>query len=222
MNNATILKRVRELRLGNDGCQMDYSKYMQLIADLEAAVRVDNNKARGLGKLDKLAKAIFKSAPPHSELMQYSKVVGDVQYVLDGYRIAGFYEHLDLPDFDACKEKNNLPPTWFNVAQLIKGVEYESDIPLKLPTIAELKSEITIAKSKSKVRGAEFMWKFENGPAVNAKFLLDFMEAYPDMKIYKSVNKPMVSPLYIDAEKGMGILLPIACDTEKEPGIHSL
>ena len=101
-------------------------------------------------------------------------------------------------------------------------MEYDDESPLQLPTVGELKTAIKIERAKSKSRGLRFMWKFENGPAVNAQYLLDFMEGYPDMKIYASANRPMFNPLYIDAEKGMGILLPINCSDDVTPGIHTV
>ena len=219
MNNETMLKRLLDIQIG-DGSTMDYSKFRQLIEDLEADIRTDNNKASGNGNLAKLAKAIFKTAPKFQKLMQYSHIEDGIQFILDGYRIAGFYEHIDIPDFDACKEHDNLPPKWFDVSKIINSIEYDDERPLQLPTIGQLKADIKIAKA-GKPRGVSVMWRFENGPCVNAQFLLEFMEAYPDIKIYASVNKPMVSPLYVSAEKGMGILLPIHMKHELDAGIHT-
>lgn len=221
MNNQTMLKRLLDIQIGN-GSYMDFSKFLNLISDLEADIREENNKARGCGNLNKLAKAIFKSAPPASKMMQYAKIDNGVQFILDGYRIVGFYEPLDLPDYDACKDKDNLPPEWFKISHILEATEYDDEKPLQMPTVAELKAEIKIAKSKSKSKGLRFMWKFENGPAVNAQFLLDFMEGFPDMKIYASENKPMANPLYMEAEKGMGILLPIKCDEDIATGLHTI
>ena len=120
MNNATMLKRLLDIQIG-DGSTMDYSKFRQLIEDLEADIRTDNNKARGCGNLAKLAKAIFKSAPANSKMMQYSHIENDVQFILDGYRIAGFYEHIDLPDYEK-DAPDTLPPEWFKISKIIDGV----------------------------------------------------------------------------------------------------
>lgn len=218
MNNETMLKRLIEMV--DTECNVNPALYNKLIEDLKADIRTDNNKARGCGNLAKLAKAIFKSAPENQKMMQYSHIENDIQFILDGYRIAGFYEHIDLPDYEK-DAPDTLPPEWFKVSKIIDGVEYDDECPITLPTIAELKTAIKIERTKSKSRGLRYMWKFENGPAVNAQYLLDFMEAFPDAKIYASANKPMFNPLYIDAEKGMGILLPINCSDDVTPGIHT-
>lgn len=218
MTNETMLNKLMAIKIGTSA--FDYSKYEALKKELEEAVRMDNNKAKGCGNLAKLAKAIFKSAPEHSKSMQYAHTENGIQWILDGYRIAGFYDAIDLPEYDDYKEKCNLSPTWFDVSKIIDGVEYD-ETPLPLPTIGELKSEIKIAKA-GKPRGIRVMWKLECGPLVNAQFLLDFMEAFPDMKIYPSANRMYNSPLFIESEKGVGILLPIHMKRDDmETGVHT-
>ena len=217
MTHEMMLKRLLDIQIGTKA--FDYSKYESLKKDLEEAVRTDNNKARGCGNLAKLAKAIFKEAPEHCKPMHYAHVSDGIQYVLDGYRIAGFYSPLDLPEFDDYKERENMQPTWYNVEQMFNNLEYD-DTPLQLPTIGELKSTIKITKA-GKPRGIRVMWKLECGPLVNAQYLLDFMEAFPDMKIYASAKQPMVNPLFIEADKGFGLLLPIHMNHEMETGIHT-
>ena len=134
-------------------------------------------------------------------------------------RIAGFYEKLDLPEYDDYKEKCNLLPNWYDVSKIIDGLEYD-ETPLPLPTVGELKSEIKIAKAGK--RGIRVMWKIECGPLVNAQYLLDFMEAFPDIKIYPSATKMYSSPVFIESEKGIGILLPIHMKSDDmETGIHT-
>ena len=218
MNNEVMLKRLVEMV--DSECNVNPALYNQLMEDLKADIRMDNNKAKGCGNLAKLAKAIFKSAPESSKSMQYAHTENGIQWILDGYRIAGFYEAIDLPEYDDYKEKCNLSPTWFDVSKIIDGVEYD-ETPLPLPTIGELKSEIKIAKA-GKPRGIRVMCKLECGPLVNAQFLLDFMEAFPDMKIYPSANRMYNSPLFIESEKGVGILLPIHMKRDDmETGIHT-
>lgn len=218
MTNETMLKRLVEMV--DSECNVNPALYNQLMEDLKADIRMDNNKAKGCGNLAKLAKAMFKEAPENRKEMHYAHTTNNIQFVLDGYRIAGFYEPIDLPEYDDYKEKENMMPTWYNVAPMFDNLEYDDEAPLQLPTIGELKAGIKIAKA-GKPRGIRIMWKFECGPLVNAQYLLDFMEAFPDMKIYASANKPFVSPLFIDAEKGMGILLPIHMKHEMETGIHT-
>ena len=217
MTDEMMLKRL--LEMVDSDCTFNPQAYNGLVEDLKADIRNGNNKARGCGNLAKLAKAIFKEAPKNRKEMQYSHISNGIQYVLDGYRIAGFYEPLDLPEYDDYKKSENMMPTWYDVEKMFNNLEYD-DTPLQLPTVAELKSEIKIAKA-GKPRGIRVMWKLECGPLVNAQYLLDFIEAFPDAKIYQSANKPMSSPLFIEAEKGFGILLPIHMKHEMETGIHT-
>lgn len=202
-----MLNRLLDIQ-ATPGVDWDWRKFHSLCEDLRADIRYEHNKTKGCGNLSKLAKAIFKSAPKNRKEMQYSHIIDGVQFVLDGYRIAGFYNPIELPEYDDYKNIENLMPTWYDVDKIIAGVEYDDSCPLQLPTVGQLKAEIKLAKA-GKPRGIRVMWKFECGPLVNAQYLLDFMEAFPDMKIYTSTTKPMVSPLYVDAEKGMGLLLPI-------------
>lgn len=219
MTNEMMLKRLLSIHIGTPA--FDISEYESLKKDLEEAIRMDNNKAKGCGNLAKLAKAIFKEAPEHRKEMHYSHIENNIQWVLDGYRIAGFYEHLDLPEFDDYKEAMNMMPEWYKIQPMFDGLEYDDECPLQLPTVGELKADIKIAKA-GKPKGIRVMYKFECGPLVNAQYLLDFMEAFPDMKIYASANKPMINPLFISAEKGIGILLPIHLkNDEMETGVST-
>lgn len=214
MTKEKILERLVNIQIG-EGSYFDMGLYRELIHDIEQDIREENNKTRGLGNLNKLAKAIFKSASTNrSEMMQYANTVNGVQYVLDGYRIAGFYNALDLPEWSDTKD----PRPFYDIAKILDNVEYDDEAPLELPTVSELKTEIKLAKAKNPKKHC-FIWKFENGPAVNAQFLLDFMQAYTDMRIYASAINKLTYPLYIESEYGMGILLPIKCTDEMRTGL---
>lgn len=219
MNKEQILAKVLELNCrGTYGTEyLDVDKFNALVAALEQDIRDESNKALGRADTARLAKAIIKTGIKHAgkdSKMAYACTLDGIQYVLDGYRIAAFYDPVGVPEW---AEKED----WYNVRKLVDGAFY-TNVPLTLPPLAELKAEIKIAKAEKK----RCLYVIENGEygiMVNAEYLLDFMQAFPDMKVFASntgASAPR-NPIYISSDKGFGILLPI-CNkaVQNTPGFH--
>lgn len=188
----------------------NYELYQDLVDALKQDIRDENNKKAGKSNTARLAKAIFKSAPESQKKMQYAHTEDGIQFVLDGYRIAGFYRPMDLPEWTET-------PDWFNIKHML-DVELNPE-PLKLPTIGEIKAEIKIAKA-SNPKFWKCLYVFENGTGVNAQYLLDFMQGFGEsMKIYEYDNFSTKYPLWIEADDGFGLLLPVY-HYEDKPGFH--
>lgn len=213
MTNEMMLKKL--LEMVDSECNVNPLLYNQLVEAIKKDIREENSKAINPNTL-KLAKAILKTAVEHTggkngdtrNRMRYAWTKDGVQYVLDGYRIAGFFEPLDLPEWTET-------PDWFNLTTML-DVELNPE-PLKLPTVAELKAEIKIAKANK----SRCMYVLENGTGVNAQYLLDYMIGFGDsMKIYQYNNFSVKFPLWIEADDGFGLLLPINHD-KTESGFYT-
>lgn len=193
-------------------CGVSYQNYEALVEMLKADIRDENNKKAGHANNAKLAKAIIKSGlshykymDPKNNQMAYCKIIDGVQYFLDGYRIAGFFNHMDFPEWES---------DWYKVDNMINGIEYE-DTPLNIPSVAELKAAIKIAKASKK----KSIYVFENGICVNSQYLLDFVSGFNSPVFYPSHQNPQKASIYIESPDGFGILLPI--NTQKtEIGFH--
>lgn len=118
--------------------------------------------------------------------------------ITDGYRAFRFKEKIDsismLPD---TVTKLDLKK-FFNDAK-----QYRKE--LDLPTIQELKLYISEQKANgSKIFNFDFG---EDKPMVNAKYLLDLLNAFPDAK--KMYYEDTLKPLVVYSKDGDALLLPI-------------
>lgn len=219
MNKEQILAKVLELNYhGRYGAEtLDVEKYNALVEALKQDIRDESNKVTGRVNTARLAKAIIKTGTRRQgkdSKMAHACTIGGIQYVLDGYRIAAFYDPVAVPEWGD-------PTNWFNVYQLIERSFY-GDIPVALPALSDLKAEVKVAKAEKK----HCLYVIENGNygvVLNAEYLLDFMQAFPDMQAYLSNTGASAPrhPIYISADAGFGICLPInnpgLC---KAPGFH--
>lgn len=211
MTNEMMLSKLMGI---TPECGVSYQNYTALVEMLKADIRDENNKNAGRANNAKLAKAIIKSGisqykyrDPKDNQMAHCKIIGGVQYFLDGHRIAGFFNHMDFPEWEL---------DWYKVDNMINGIEYE-DTPLNIPSVAELKAAIKIAKASKKTS----VYIFENGICVNSQYLLDFVSGFNSPVFYPSHQSPQRSPIYIESPDGMGVLLPI--NTAKtEIGFHEV
>ena len=169
MNKEQILAKVMELNChGTYGTEyLDVERFNALVAALQQDIRDESNKALGRADTARLAKAIIKDGIKNGghtdrNKMAYACTIDGIQYVLDGHRIAAFYDPVGVPEW-ADKE------SWFQVKRLINRGNY-GDIPLTLPTLAELKAEIKIAKAEKK--RCVYVLDYEyTGIIINAQFL---------------------------------------------------
>lgn len=202
MTTQEILKKVIEMKVEDNGIYnvVARDKYNALVEALKQEIRDENNKATGRTNPARLAKAIFKTGK--ASLMKYAYTEDGIKWVLDGYRIAGFFDDVDLPEVPEDQRDR-----WYKVEHIVDN-EYD-DTEMTAPTIGELKAEIKLAKAEKK----RCMYVFDNGICVNAQYLLDFMEGLDNIRIYAYTytngKVTMKSPIRIEADNGIGVLLPI-------------
>ena len=214
MTKEMILQKVCGLNVQFES----YKNWENLVEMLKQDIRDENNKRNGNGKIAKLANAILKSAKQnysyndhkHNRL-EYSKIIDGVQYVLDGHRIAGFYEKLDLPEWTETED-------WFNAKDFVDKLEF-SDEPVNLPDIVEFKAAITKAKAHKK----KPVFVTESGTILNAHFIMDALQGFGNgAKMYESMERQTVNPVMIESDAGFCIILPICNRENLGPGFHEI
>ena len=227
MNKETILAKVMEMKLEEtdtyyNGYIVWRDKYNELVEALKEDIREENNKKTGRNNPYKLAKAILapgqkrQKMSRNTELMAYAYTdKNGIKWVLDGRRIAGFFEDIDLPELPE-EDRNR----WFKVEKLINNsYDDEEIIP---PNTGDIKANIKIAKAEKK----KCIVVLANGIHVDAQYLLEYLEGFKNPKLYAYVNDKekvtITSPIRIEADNGIGMLLPINPQIDREPGIYNL
>ena len=212
MTNEKMLESLVAIGIGTGG--FDYIKYNNLVEQLKADIRDENNKRAGKSNVAKLGKAVLKNAVENTggknfntkHAMRYAHIKDGVQYVLDGHRIAWFYEPLDLPEWN---EKDG---EWYHIERMLE-LEID-DTPLELPSIGDIKAELKANKGK------RVFYTFTDGITVNARYLLDYMEGFKDIKVYANAEHNVKQPVWIESELGGGLLLTINPGEEIKPGFN--
>lgn len=104
-------------------------------------------------------------------------------------------------------------PGWPGMAKVMKPLaDYTTELPI--PTVAELKQHITDCKNAGKKK--PYIYDFgPDLPAVNVQYLLDMITLLPFPTVYISSEKPLINPLYFNAETGDGLLLPVRKNPSK-------
>lgn len=213
MTNEKMLESLIAIGIGTGG--FDYVKYNNLVEQLKADIRDENNKKSGKSNLAKLGKAILKNAVDNTggksfntkHAMRFAHIQDGVQYILDGHRIAWFYDAIDLPMW------NDEDGDWYHIERMLE-LEVDTE-PLILPTIGDIKAELKANKGKA------VAYTFEDGITVNARYLLDYMEGFSDIKVYANAEHSTKLPVWIESDLGGGLLLTInPGDNGLEPGFH--
>ena len=188
-----------------------------LVADIIATVEWDisHDSAKKSGNLSRLkaAERVIKSAKKQERPALHGAWIADgMQYICDAYRAARFPEPLDLP-----KIPENIPP--IDAARFFAAADQNAGARLNLPDVHTLKAYIKTEKAARKAAGDKRppVWDFgENLPAVNAEFLLDFIELFPDATATANKYNPLLGMIYFSTPDGAeGVLLPVKMGVRK-------
>ena len=156
---------------------------------------------------------------------EWTGVIHDAEMycVLDGFRLVRYAAPLD--NFPTASQT-------FDTNKAI-GDKSRYNIKLALPTVKDLKADMKIAKLSGidvnrihviNSKRMDFGYDFGFGlPMVNAKWLIDMLEALPDAAAY-AVEGRECNPLYFVSGKDDGILLPIrrANTSHLDPAIEAV
>ena len=165
-------------------------------------------------KQDKREKAAIRIVKNCSSAMagKYYGVIHDAgKYcVLDGYRLVRYAAPIDgLED----------APCTFDTVKAIGNKSAYSAV-LVLPAVKDIKADMKIAKLSGQDvnhirviktgKRLDFCFDFGYGlPMVNAKYLIDMIEALPDAQAYYNPEHALCNPIYFDGGEDDGILLPV-------------
>ena len=182
------------------------------IAELKKLLNVVDG--RKLSKVEKAVQRIIKNVDDcHPQFKGVFESAGK-SCVTDGYRLVRYAAPLD------CFETVN---PCFDVSRAIGDISAYS-MRLELPDVKELKADIKLSKMGKMDAGRvhygggmnSVMYDFGYGlPAVDAKYLVDMLEALPDCAAFCNPRKTS-APIYFVSGEDEGVLLPIRKHQEWE------
>lgn len=133
------------------------------------------------------------------------------QCVCDGFR--GF--RLNSPMELTAAPELSADGSRFNLAQIIAPLR-KNTLRLTLPTVAEVRAQIKTDRAewaaKRRRKGESFKASYDFGPglpSVDANYLIDFLQLFPDGEAFTSEQKPYITPIYFRSADGEGILCPV-------------
>lgn len=179
------------------------------LKQLEADMRLAEAKKSGTKAIVTAANRIIKNAQnmPREMLRgmftNQDKDGSTLYCVCDGYVVVRFKDKPLLLEIDSKYHGQEM-----QLEQIVKKPDFAKEIDL--PDIGELKVYIKthkIKKTKTSAAGIEpYLLNEEIGLLVNPQYLLNVMECLPDCKAYAT---NAVSGVYIEAENGDGLVLPV-------------
>ena len=164
-----------------------------------------------LDKREKAAVRIVKNCSPAMSCKYMGIIHDDNKYcILDGYRLVRFSAPVDGIE--------DAPGTFDTVKAIGDKSKYSAALPL--PTVKEIKDDMKLAKLAgtdiNHIRitrtGKRIDCNYDFGyglPMVNAKYLIDMIEALPEAIAYYNPEHALCNPIYFDGGEDDGILLPV-------------
>ena len=179
-----------------------------VLEQLEADMLIEQSKKSGTKSIVTAANRIIKNA----ELLKKHLLTGmftnqtrdgsTLYCVCDSFVAIRFNEKPLLPEIDSKYHGQEM-----QLEQIVKPMDDSKEI--SLPNISELKVYIKTHKIKEKnnpKKVADYLFNEELNLWVNPQYLLNAMECLPDCKAY-AANR--VSPIYLKAENGDGVVMPV-------------
>lgn len=204
----TTLERIAALTealnscTANNVCAVTIRKPLEdLRADLEAQLRAETARTAGTAGITRTVTRILNGMKKEPrEALRYAWIdKNDRQCICTGYIAFRFTKHLPLPP-----APNGLTPIDLNA---IFPANTDNHHRITTPAIADVK--MCIANAKAAKCTALFDLG-DNEPNVDAKLLLDVLNAMPDCEMYTlNSSKRAISPIYIRNANGDGVLLPV-------------
>ncbi len=179
-----------------------------VLKQLEADMLIEQSKKSGTKSIVNAANRIIKNAEslkkPRIEGMFTNQTRnGSTLYcICDSYVAIRFNEKPLLPEIDEKYHGQEM-----QLEQIVRPI-YDSK-EIALPDIGELKVYIKTHKIKEKnnpKKVEHYLLNEELNLWVNPQYLLNAMECLPDCKAY-AANR--ISPIYLKAENGDGVVMPV-------------
>ena len=169
-------------------------------------VRNEQAKQDGRAKAKKAAERILKDGGKMRDCFGYAYTVGDCQYICDGYKAIKYADPLPLPALPAGVEYVNIAVIDDIIAQSRDGETVNA------PDVDALKSYIKREKA-TRGKSAKILYDFGAGlPVVDARFLLDMLEALPGAVLKVAKGRPdgvNLNAVYFENGANVGAMLPV-------------
>ena len=178
------------------------------LKQLEADMLIEQSKKSGTKSIVTAVNRIIKNAESAGRDMLVGMFTnqdrdGSTLYcVCDGFVAIRFNEKPLLPEIDEKYHGQEM-----QLEYIVKPMDGSKEI--NLPDIGELKVYIKTHKIKEKnnpKKVADYLLDEELNLWVNPQYLLNAMECLPDCKAY-AANR--ISPIYLKAENGDGVVMPV-------------
>ena len=196
------------VRIHDEGFLMMENEMLDVLKSLEADMLIEQSKKSGTKSIVTAANRIIKNAeslkkPLLAGMFTNQTRDGSTLYcVCDSYVAIRFNEKPLLPEIDEKYHGQEM-----QLEQIFKPMDGSKEIAL--PDISELKVYIKTHKIKEKNNPktvADYLLDEELNLWVNPQYLLNAMECLPDCKAY-AANR--ISPIYVKAENGDGVVMPV-------------
>ena len=196
------------VRIHDEGFLMMENEMLDVLKSLEADMLIEQSKKSGTKSIVTAANRIIKNAELRNKPMLAGMFTnqtrdGSTMYcVCDSYVAIRFNEKPLLPEIDSKYHGQEM-----QLEQIVKPMDGSKEIVL--PDIGELKVYIKTHKIKEKnnpKKVADYLLDEELNLWVDPQYLLNAMECLPDCKAY-AANR--ISPIYVKAENGDGVVMPV-------------
>ena len=196
------------VRIHDEGFLMMENEMLDVLKSLEADMLIEQSKKSGRKSIVTAANRIIKNAeslkkPLLAGIFTNQTRDGSTLYcACDRFVAIRFNEKPLLPEIDEKYHGQEM-----QLEQIVKPMDGSKEIAL--PNISELKIYIKTHKIKEKnnpKKVADYLLDEELNLWVNPQYLLNAMECLPDCKAY-AANR--ISPIYLKAENGDGVVMPV-------------
>ena len=159
----------------------------------------------------KMVKEIIKNAEynhPATNSLHGVWFEGNYQFATDGYRAVCLYNPVDVKERDS---------STLTITSKFTEAEINCTEKIELPTVKEIRKQIKDLIGR-KYRSYRVFYRLADNPdlaTVNAKYLVECMEAIGATELWYDPLKPKRGMLLMETEIGKVILLPVHCITEK-------
>ena len=196
------------VRIHDEGFLMMENEMLDVLKSLESDMLIEQSKKSGTKSIVTAANRIIKNAESRNNPMLEGMFTnqtrdGSTLYcVCDSYVAIRFNEKPLLPEIDEKYHGQEM-----QLEQIVKPMDGSKEIAL--PDLSELKVYIKTHKIKEKnnpKKVADYLLNEELNLWVNPQYLLNAMECLPDCKAY-AVSR--ISPIYLKAENGDGVVMPV-------------
>lgn len=180
-----------------------------LLEDFQNEARAKANKAAGTSNIERAFKVIIKAAEKgHNPSLKGAFMRGNYIYACDGHRIIRTNKMVDLPAVKGV----DADELW---AKAEKEIARHEEIDL--PDLAQFTLDVKTMQ-KQAGRGYRVIYRFENGLALDANYLLEAMKATKAEKLVRDEGTTK-KPVLLYGEDMDVLLLPVHTGEHSNPGL---